>query len=264
VSVEVMSWAFDHSNSTGTARLVLLVIANHASADGTNSWPSISTLAKKANVTDAAAKRAIRKLVDLGELEVELQKGGTPEMRDDRRPNRYKVVMGGENGGTQTDPRHGGSLVNERGVAGDDLRGVAGVPLTVLKNKPSLKPSSPLLEKSRELCEHLAQRISEYNGLPLLKVDDKWIDHMRLLMEKGPTSWKTPKPISPEVVRRGIDYVFDHLCEPSQGSRPFCWADNIRCPRKLREKWPQLVEAKDKRERLLRESREHIPIEAWR
>ena len=87
-----MSGVFNHSQSTGGARLVLLVIADHAgSADGTNAWPSHSTIARKANMSVPGVKDAIKKLVAMGELHVEIQRGGTPEMSDPSRPNRYTV-----------------------------------------------------------------------------------------------------------------------------------------------------------------------------
>lgn len=70
MSIKVISWVWDSSASRGTDRLVLLAIADSASGDdGTNAYPSIATLARKAGVSTRTVQRAIRTLVELGELE---------------------------------------------------------------------------------------------------------------------------------------------------------------------------------------------------
>jgi hypothetical protein len=63
---------YDHSRSKGSARLVLLAMADEANDQGllTAYRRSRSWLARKANVDAGTVRRAIRELVDLGELEV--------------------------------------------------------------------------------------------------------------------------------------------------------------------------------------------------
>jgi hypothetical protein len=68
MSVRVMSWVWEHSRAEGTDRLVLLAIADSASDDGNNAWPSISTLADKAKVSPRTVQRSIRALQLLGEI----------------------------------------------------------------------------------------------------------------------------------------------------------------------------------------------------
>jgi len=97
VSVEAMALALHHSRAAGTARLVLIGIANHDGDGG--AWPSIATLAKYAGLNgkpDNNAKvvrRAVKTLVDLGEVTVVRQGGGTREMNDYERPNLYRVTL---------------------------------------------------------------------------------------------------------------------------------------------------------------------------
>jgi len=82
-----MSWVWSHSSSKGTERLILLAIADNARDDGSDAYPSIETLARKAGGLDErTVQRAITRLVELGELEV-TEGGGRG------RSNRYRVVM---------------------------------------------------------------------------------------------------------------------------------------------------------------------------
>ena len=69
-----MSLVLHHSKSKGTAKLVLLGIANHEGDGG--AWPSVATLMRYANMDRRSVQRAIQKLVEIGELQVLKQKGG--------------------------------------------------------------------------------------------------------------------------------------------------------------------------------------------
>lgn len=91
MSVEALSIVLHHSRATGTAKLVLLGIANHAGDGG--AWPSVATLARYANVHERNIQRAIDQLVALGELARHVQDGGLSHMKDHHRPNRYEVLV---------------------------------------------------------------------------------------------------------------------------------------------------------------------------
>jgi hypothetical protein len=93
VSVEAMAWVLNHSTARGTDKVVLLGIANHADPEGRNAWPSLERLAGYANITARQAQRVRQRLEEQGRIEVEPQRGGLAEVRNDRRPNRYRVVM---------------------------------------------------------------------------------------------------------------------------------------------------------------------------
>lgn len=91
MSVEHMAAVLHHSRAKGTAKLVLLGIANHEGDGG--AYPSVATLAKYANVEPRNVQAALTKLLALGEVQVWRQAGGTRDFPDHRRPNRYAVLV---------------------------------------------------------------------------------------------------------------------------------------------------------------------------
>lgn len=121
-------WEMDLPTSE---KMVLLVIADHADDQGENAWPSIATIARKASLSERQAQRLVKSLTKVGLLAVEEQMGGRRDMRDDRRPNRYTVILDG------VTPMSPGGVV--RGDIGD----VHGV--TPMSPKPSLEPSNSYL-----------------------------------------------------------------------------------------------------------------------
>lgn len=87
MSIKVITWVWESSRSSGIDRLVLLAIADAASGDdGTNAYPSVATLARKAAVSTRTVQRAIRALCELGELEMDQGAGR-------KGANMYRVVM---------------------------------------------------------------------------------------------------------------------------------------------------------------------------
>jgi hypothetical protein len=82
-----MTWVWNHSRSRHGARLVLLAIADCASGDGGNAWPSNAELQRKAGLGERAVQSAIGDLAKLGELEVRYNDGPGG-------CNRYRVIMG--------------------------------------------------------------------------------------------------------------------------------------------------------------------------
>jgi hypothetical protein len=91
VSVEHLTVVLNHSQATGTAKVVLMGIANHDGDGG--AWPSIRTLTRYAGVDERNVRRALRHLVELGELRITVQRGGDSRVPDYRRPNRYDVLV---------------------------------------------------------------------------------------------------------------------------------------------------------------------------
>lgn len=91
MSVEAIAIALHHSKAKGTAKLVLLGIANHDGDGG--AWPSKSTLAKYANVDQRNVDRAIKTLVSLAEIRVGVSAGGRSNTPDYLRPNLYHFLV---------------------------------------------------------------------------------------------------------------------------------------------------------------------------
>jgi hypothetical protein len=133
VSVEAISLVLNHSRSEGTARLVLIGIANHDGDGG--SWPAIATLARYANVSERSVQRALRTLVELAEVEIHRNDGGTHKTRNDQRPNRYVITVRRGDGGVAPSDRDGVTPPAPRG----DTAVADGV--TPLSPEPSYEPS---------------------------------------------------------------------------------------------------------------------------
>ena len=91
MTVERMAVVLHHSQLKGTAKLVLLGIANHDGDGG--SWPTIETLATYANASPRSVQRALTEAEAAGELTVHHNDGGTHRTRPDRRPNRYVITV---------------------------------------------------------------------------------------------------------------------------------------------------------------------------
>lgn len=91
MSVESLAVVLHHSKASGTDKLVLIGIANHDGDGG--AWPAIATLARYANVDPRTVKRSLQVLIELGEVSREIQGGGTRNMNDYTRPNRYEILV---------------------------------------------------------------------------------------------------------------------------------------------------------------------------
>lgn len=91
MSIESVAIALHHSRAKGTAKLVLLGIANHDGDYG--AFPKVATLAKYANVHPRRIPEALKTLGELGEIIVHVQDGGMRMHVDALRPNLYEFVL---------------------------------------------------------------------------------------------------------------------------------------------------------------------------
>lgn len=110
-----MTWVWDNADVEGTELLTLLVIADHASDDGTDSWPGIATIARKTRRSERRVQEAIQQLAKKGLIDVEVNAGGNAKTPNQQRPNRYTVRMQGvRSTAPQTSSR--GEVERESGV----------------------------------------------------------------------------------------------------------------------------------------------------
>lgn len=65
-----MTWVIDNSKQTGLGFVTLLMIANHANAEGRQAFPSMKTLARECRSSLRSVQRVILKLEKSGELQV--------------------------------------------------------------------------------------------------------------------------------------------------------------------------------------------------
>ena len=66
---QATTWAWECSQSGGLDLLVLLSLANRYNLEKRGCWPSYNTLARDCKVSESAAKRSVRNLTKLGEVD---------------------------------------------------------------------------------------------------------------------------------------------------------------------------------------------------
>ena len=69
MSIKAVEWVFAHSEATLGARLVMLALADYAHDDGSNAFPSLSTVAAKTRMSVRQVRRCLRDLEESGEIE---------------------------------------------------------------------------------------------------------------------------------------------------------------------------------------------------
>jgi len=213
MSIKVMSWVWENSQAGGTDLLVLLAIADHASDDGGNAWPSMDLLARKTRVSERTVRRSLRELESLGELATEPGTGRTS--------SHYQVLM--SQGGQDDRPHPGQGDPPGRTdcppTPDGDVRQTVNEPSGNQRTSSALPADAdPVIV---ELCEYLAEWIVRNGGKPPT-IGVKWYDACRLMIEIDKRE--------PESIRKAIDW-----CQRNE-----FWRSNIRSMPKLREKYDTL------------------------
>ena len=142
MSVEKIASVLHHAPIGGTAKLLLIGIANHEGDGG--AWPAIATLARYAGVNERNARKMVQRLVDLGLVETIMREGRTTLYRTmvecpancDRSTNHRLTPVAGDTP-VFTDPPVAGDPPTP--VAGDRGTPVASDPRTVIE--PSDEPT---------------------------------------------------------------------------------------------------------------------------
>lgn len=161
MSVQCMAWVLAESPTTGTDRLVLLSLANHANELG-QSWPSVATIAREANASERAVQRSLANLKQAGAITVQVNAAPDERIPKDRRPNLYRILkVRGDVHGT---PR--GDAGGSDGVPPVTERGDAGGTQTI--SEPSVKTgaaSPPAKGKSARKPDELFEAVVSVCGL---------------------------------------------------------------------------------------------------
>ena len=132
-----MSWVLNEPTTTGGDRLVLISLANHAHPDGSCAYPSMATIAREANLTERAARYAMRRLEASG-LIIEAA-DGPASVRADRRTRSWSIVM--TDGGQPVAPRDESRGANDDSTGGN-LRHRGGQPVAPEpKEEPTTEPN---------------------------------------------------------------------------------------------------------------------------
>ena len=148
MSVQAMSWVFDHSDAAPSdGRLVLLTLANHLNGETGLCCPGIDLLAAETRMSHSAVWRAVQRLEDAKHIEVVRAKG---------RGNRYRIVGYDRAQGNQARDAPTSGLDQARDApqpgAITALTRRASAPLTSNRNYPITSAS----QETRKIAEALA------------------------------------------------------------------------------------------------------------
>ena len=134
MSIRLMSDVW-RTNLPTTEKMVLLVIADHANDEGTQSYPSQATIAEKASISIRTVQRAVNTLVSEGYIRMFKHSGGSANCRDDRRPHLYQININKLRGDTVTGRQN-------------DANGATLTTSTGRHSRPMNHPSEPSLKPS--------------------------------------------------------------------------------------------------------------------
>jgi len=228
MSVQAMSWVFEHSAAQGAVRLVLLAIANHADKEGRHSWASVRQLGEEARCSERKVQYALRELEALGEI---VNVGPSTHRTHTYEMPAMSTLFGG---GADTAPavsapvqsvhpaESAGRSLRPRGVQSATLKGAATAPEPKINrpkgNRPNTLSEHP--EASR-LCQILSDLIVA-NGSKKPTVSEAWLTEARRLL----TLDKRPFDEAERVLRWSQADQF--------------WKGNVLSMPKFREKYDQL------------------------
>lgn len=140
MSIRLMSdvWRLDLPT---VEKMVLLVIADHANDEGTQSYPSQATIAAKASISIRTVQRAVNTLCAQGYIRMFKHAGGSANCREDRRPHLYQINIGKLRGDTVTAREQRGDNEGNNGVTITTSTGGQSRPMNH-PLEPSIEPPS--------------------------------------------------------------------------------------------------------------------------
>lgn len=140
MSVRVMAWVWENSQSEPMDRLVLLAIADCANDTGAEAYPSMATLTRKTGLHERSIQRGLKRLAALGELVVYPNAGP-------KACNRYRIKM---TPGTESPPaeRRGGTQPPRQETTPAESRATPGTPPPTPRQSAALTPGTPPPEPS--------------------------------------------------------------------------------------------------------------------
>ena len=230
MSIRLMSDVWRTSLPT-VEKMVLLVIADHANDEGTQSYPSQATIASKASISIRTVQRSVNNLVERGFIRMFKGAGGSANCREDRRPHLYQININ----------KLRADIVTGRS---NDANGVTLTAVTGGQSRPMNHPTKTSIKPS-ELFEEF------------------WKIYPRKVAKQAALkSWvKIIQTTDPEIVIQGATrYLLDPNRSPTYTAHPATWLNAHRwlddalpvrnvSPEEKREKELQLSKQKTERER---------------
>jgi hypothetical protein len=127
VSLDAQDWVWNHSQSKGTARLVLLAIADKAYGKDCSAYAGTTMLVQRANAARSSVVAAVDKLIELGELAIvegrQGPRGETVYVLPKAKRHRRSTQEGGpESGPVQIPDRSENETGTDSGPGGSENR----------------------------------------------------------------------------------------------------------------------------------------------
>lgn len=244
MSVKATTWVWEHPRQqTPVDRLVLLAIADAAN-DGGEGFPGIRMIMAKAAASRSAVYESIARLKRTGQLTerqadgltvygvvMDVTEAGSP---DPGHPPVQNLESASPESGIPPTPPHKEepSVQNQEPSPSGANPAPDGQPRTAArKARSKVEPPPEAWELARHLATTVAARFPEF-GQPA--VTTTWARDVDLLMRKGPPGYE--RGLDARQVRTLIDWLAD-----GSGRRAAFWRTNVRSPRTLRERAPDLI-----------------------
>lgn len=240
-----------------TEKMVLLVIADHASDDGTEAWPSQATIAKKASISIRTVQRAVNTLVDKGFVYMQKGAGGSANCREDRRPHKYTINLAVLRGDAETTRKRRGDADNLDGATITPSTGRLSQPMN-LPSKPSIKPPVVLTIRTENGLIKGETPFDLFWKVYPLKVGK--------VAAKKAWSKAVQETDHNEIIIGALSYAEDPNRHPSYTAHPSTWlnagrwADDPLPPREVAPDEKRSLEATEAR---LKAERDRVESQAW-
>ena len=227
MSVAATTAVWEHSESSGVARLVLLAIADHADPVGV-AWPSVARLAAMCRVSDRAVQNNVKHLEMLGELKREISKGR-------RGCNLYQINLpmngNSKKNGVQIPPNHASPPKDIRGEGNDASPPNHGSPTpedfgTLPPNHGSPEPSRTIKNREGEPAR---------DARPPSPSDFEFC--LEALAELFPNAVVPMPPDEAALAKRWVPVVVD--LNPDDFEALTCWFVHADDQARGRNKWPR-------------------------
>lgn len=198
LSVKVMAWVFEFSESEGNDRLVLLALADRADETGF-CWPGVTEIARKARVSDRTAQRSLATLQALGELVIEHRTGGR------NITNRYRIICEKGCQSVTLSEEQKGDTIGKR-VTNQAEKGDTGVtryiidPSVIIREDEKGEPQTPYSDQGG--FKHFLGKQLRGGGERVSEVSDKVVSFLGRLDEQASDR---------EAFRRGlVEAIWSH------------------------------------------------------
>ena len=197
MSIKIMTLVWENFTVGGSEKLAMLAMADWCNDDGGSLYPSISSIAKKINVSESQARRIVHKLIDDGYLAViGNHAGGDPGQSRQYKMNIKMLYT---------------PIANATPSAGATPSIHAQLPLAPMRETPSTHAS---LTTNEPLCEPPITLSDKSDGVRLANGKQKYKEDAIQVLEF--LNMKTGKHYRP--LKANLDLIAARLAEGAQVS----------------------------------------------